>query len=41
MIDNSKNWPAFNVERRQIGDLKPYANNARTHSKEQVAQIVA
>jgi hypothetical protein len=24
-------WPAFNIERRRIGDLLRYANNARTH----------
>ena len=40
-MEDLKEWPAFNVERRSIADLKPYANNARTHSKEQVAQIVA
>jgi DNA modification methylase len=34
-------WPAFQVERREIGALKPYRNNARTHSEEQVAQIAA
>lgn len=32
-------WPAFQVERRQIGALKPYKHNARTHSKDQVAQL--
>ncbi|MEO6609161.1 MAG: site-specific DNA-methyltransferase [Aestuariivirga sp.] len=37
----SENWPAFQVERRKAADLKPYKNNARTHSKEQVAQIAA
>ena len=36
-----KEWPADNVERRQISDLIPYVNNARTHSGEQVAQIAA
>lgn len=34
-------WPAFNVERRAVSSLKPYKGNARTHSKEQVAQIAA
>lgn len=34
-------WPAFNVERRAVSGLKPYKNNARTHSEEQVAQIAA
>ena len=37
--ENSKNWSAFQVERRKVSDLKPYKNNERTNSKEQVAQI--
>ena len=41
MIAKSDDWPAFNVERRQASALKPYKNNARTHSDEQVAQIAA
>ena len=41
MNGNSENWPAFQVERRKVADLKPFKNNARTHSKEQVAQIAA
>lgn len=36
-----KEWPADKVERRHISTLIPYANNARTHSDEQVAQIAA
>ena len=40
-MSDSTTWPAFNVERRSIAELKPYLNNARTHSKEQVAQIAA
>ena len=36
-----KAWPADKVERRPIETLIPYANNARTHSDEQVAQIAA
>ena len=40
-MSDSTTWPAFNVERRAIAELKPYFNNARTHSKEQVAQIAA
>lgn len=36
-----ENWPAFNVERRSINELLPYAKNARTHSDAQVAQIAA
>jgi DNA modification methylase len=34
-------WPAYTVERRALGALQPYKGNARTHSPEQVAQIVA
>jgi DNA modification methylase len=41
VIANSDQWPAFNVERHQASALKPYKNNARTHSDEQVAQIAA
>lgn len=37
----NKKWPADKIERRAIKDLIPYANNARTHSDEQVAQIAA
>ena len=40
-MSDSTTWPAFNVERRSITELKPYLNNARTHSKEQVAQLAA
>ena len=29
-------WPADQVERRKVADLVPYAQNARTHSKDQV-----
>ena len=29
----------MNIEMVPIGDLKPYAGNARTHSKKQVKQI--
>jgi hypothetical protein len=36
-----KPWPADSVERRQISELIPYVNNARTHSDAQVAQIAA
>ena len=41
VMSDSTTWPAFNVERRSIAELKPYLNNARTHSKEQVAQLAA
>lgn len=33
-------WPADKIERRPVAKLKPYANNARTHSPGQVAQLV-
>lgn len=35
------NWPADSVERVPIDRLIPYANNARTHTDEQVTQIAA
>jgi DNA modification methylase len=38
-MKKSDAWPAFNVERREVSALKPYRNNARTHSAEQVEQI--
>lgn len=34
-------WPAWNVERRALASLVPYARNARLHSDAQVAQIAA
>src|SRR3954454_11527224 len=34
-------WQAAAVEARPLNALLPYANNARTHSPEQVAQIAA
>ncbi len=34
-------WPATEVELVSVTDLVPYARNARTHSDEQVAQIMA
>ena len=34
-------WPADAVERRSIASLVPYARNARTHSDEQIAQLMA
>lgn len=36
-----KKWPAAKVTMRKVAELVPYANNARTHSEEQVAQIAA
>lgn len=35
------NWPAFNVEKRVINELIPYARNSREHADAQVAQIAA
>lgn len=32
-------WAADQVERRRVADLVPYARNARTHSRDQIAQI--
>lgn len=34
-------WPADQVERRPVSSLIAYARNARTHDREQVAQIAA
>ena len=39
--DNQRAWPADQVERRPVAGLVPYANNARTHSPEQIVQIAA
>lgn len=36
-----KDWPASAVQMVPVSQLIPYARNARTHSDEQVAQIVA
>jgi hypothetical protein len=42
MIDeHASPWPADKVERRHVAELVPYACNARTHSAEQVDQLVA
>jgi ParB-like chromosome segregation protein Spo0J len=40
-LPKSSPWPADKVERRLVADLVPYARNARTHSAEQVDQLVA
>lgn len=34
-------WPADKTERVSVKSLVPYANNARTHSDEQIAQIMS
>jgi ParB-like chromosome segregation protein Spo0J len=39
MTSIEKNWPPYNVERRAVAVLAPYARNALTHSHEQVEQI--
>lgn len=42
MVKASKpvqSWPADKIERRAVDALKPYKNNARTHSPGQVEQI--
>jgi len=36
-----KDWPADKVDRVSVKSLVPYAKNARTHSDEQIAQIMA
>jgi ParB-like chromosome segregation protein Spo0J len=40
-LQNTSPWPADKVERRLVAELVPYARNARTHSVEQVDQLVA
>ncbi|MER9355541.1 site-specific DNA-methyltransferase [Mesorhizobium sp. M0514] len=37
----AKDWPAYQVSARRLDKLKPFDRNARTHSEEQVAEIVA
>ena len=38
---DAQNWPATNVDLRPVGDLVPYARNARTHTEGQVDRIAA
>lgn len=38
---NKTGWPADQIERRRPQDLVPYATNARTHTKAQIAQLAA
>ena len=40
-VKTNNEWPADKIERRRVDDLIPYARNARTHSDEQIAQIMA
>ncbi len=37
--DDATTWPAYRVERKPLEWLKPYPQNARTHSPEQVEQL--
>jgi ParB-like chromosome segregation protein Spo0J len=39
MPESAAAWPAEQIERRPVGDLIPYARNARKHSPTQVAEI--
>ena len=41
MLMNDVNWPAYNVERRPLAELVPYARNARLHSETQISQVAA
>lgn len=41
MADAVPGWPAEKVELRPLSGLRGYARNSRTHSPEQVAQLVA
>jgi ParB-like chromosome segregation protein Spo0J len=40
-LRKNTNWPADKVSRRLVAELIPAARNARTHSKEQIAQLAA
>ena len=40
-MENAEDWAAYKVERRAVSALEPYANNPRTHTDEQIAQIEA
>lgn len=40
-MDAVRNWPAERVELRRTSSLLPAARNARTHSEQQIAQIVS
>lgn len=40
-MKSPKAWPAAHVELRPVASLVPYANNTRTHSAEQIDQLVA
>lgn len=41
MVTKAPAWPADRVERRPLSSLIAYANNARSHSEEQIAQIAS
>ena len=36
-----KEWPAKSVKQSPVASLVPYARNARTHSDEQISQLMA
>jgi hypothetical protein len=40
-IGQAVEWPADNVQRVAVDRLRPYPNSTRTHSRAQVAQLVA
>jgi hypothetical protein len=40
-VKKTDKWPALNIERRAVADLKPNANNPRKHSEAQIEQIAA
>ena len=41
MLSIEQQWPADEVKRQAVASLVPYARNARTHSADQVDQLVA
>jgi DNA modification methylase len=41
MTDRPISWPAEKVDMRPVAELRAYARNSRTHSKEQVHQLMS
>ena len=41
MTDKSTDWPASKIYKRKLSALKGYERNSRTHSDEQIGQIMA
>ena len=39
MTNTSPTWPATKIVKRRLADLKPFEQNSRTHSPDQIAQI--